>query len=270
MAPIASTQTFDMTDDPSVLSEQEQAEQEAYEIGDRLVSEHEGQLLGKFNSVEDLQQAYEELERRLHSKAQEESHVAAGGNQEDEEGYEEEQEDEPLDEEDSLLSRVFQEADAGEFTEETLEALDGADPRDLINEFLAYREQNQSREVYEMTPEDVVEMKGIVGGEQQYDAMCSWAAENLPPEEVAVFDYVVTELGDPRAVYFAIKALNYSFREAAGYEPELLAGRTPSNSGDYFESHAQLIEALSDPRYEKDPAYRAAVEDKLERSGDLL
>lgn len=252
-----------MTDDPSVLSEQEQAEQEAYEIGDRLVSEHEGQLLGKFNSVEDLQQAYEELERRLHSKAQEEP-------QEGEEDPEEDQEGWPSDEEDSLLSRVFQEADAGEFTEETLEALDGTDPRDLVNEFLAYREQNQPRESYEMTPEDVAEMKSIVGGEQQYDAMCSWAAENLPPEEVEVFDYVVTELGDPRAVYFAIKALNYSFREAAGYEPELLAGRTSSNSGDYFESHAQLIEALSDPRYEKDPAYRAAVEDKLERSGDLL
>lgn len=263
MAPIASTQTFDMTDDPSVLSEQELAEQEAYEIGDRLVSEQEQQLLGKFNSVEDLERAYEELERKLHARGQEEP-------QEDEEGYEEDQEDESPDEEDSLLLRVFQEADSGEFTEETLEALDQVNQRDLVNEFLAYREQSQPREAYEMTSEDVAEMKGLVGGEQQYDAMCAWASENLPAEEIEVFDFVVTELGDPRAVYFAIQALNYRFREAAGYEPELLAGRSPSNRGDYFESHAQLVEALSDPRYEKDPAYRAAVEAKLERSGDLI
>jgi hypothetical protein len=263
MAPIATTSTFDATDDPSVLSEQELAEQEAYEIGDRLVSEHENQLLGKFNSVEELERAYSELERKLSQRGQEEP-------QEDLEEAEEEPEDESPDEEGSLLSRLFQEADEGEFSEETLALIDQTNQRDLINEFLAYREQNQPREAYEMSPQDVADMKGIVGGEQQYEAMCAWASENLPAEEVEVFDYVVTELGDPRAVYFAIQALNYRFREAAGYEPELLGGRAPSNSGDYFESHAQLVEALSDPRYERDPAYRASVEAKLERSGDLI
>lgn len=261
MAPIATTSTFDSTDNLEALSSQEQAEQEAYEIGDRLVSEHEGLLNGKFQTVEELQKAYEELERNFHKKNQQETS--------EEEPQEEEEED--VEEEDgSLLSRLFEEADSGEFSEETLEALDSANPRELVNQFLEYRDQNGPREAYELTPQDVSEMKSIVGGEQQYEAMCSWAAQNLDPQEIEVFDYVVTELGDPRAVYFAIQAMNYKFREAAGYEPRLLSGRSASNKGDGFQSHAQLVAAMNDPRYDRDPAYRASIEARLERSGDLM
>ena len=35
---------------------------------------------------------------------------------------------------------------------------------------------------------------------------------------------------------------------------------------DAFESIAQVTEAMSDPRYDKDPAYRASVEKKIARS----
>ena len=33
-----------------------------------------------------------------------------------------------------------------------------------------------------------------------------------------------------------------------------------------FRSQAELVAAMSDPRYEKDPAYRQDLYDKLERS----
>jgi hypothetical protein len=46
----------------------------------------------------------------------------------------------------------------------------------------------------------------------------------------------------------------------------MLTGSAPRNSGDTFRSQAELVAAMSDPRYDRDPAYRADVADKLERS----
>ena len=48
----------------------------------------------------------------------------------------------------------------------------------------------------------------------------------------------------------------------------MVTGKTaPPESGDEFRSQAQLVEAMSDPRYDSDPAYRQDVIEKLERSG---
>jgi hypothetical protein len=263
--PIATTQTFDSTDNPSNLSAQEADEKESMEIGERLISEQERQLAGKYNSAEELEAAYLALQKKLGEKGAEEEP------QEPQEEAEEPEEVEEVEEDISLLLKISEEAEGGEFSEETLKALEGLSSTDVANMFLAYQERNPAGpQKIELSEQDVAEMKGIVGGEQEYQAMCSWAAENLPPEEVQVFDYVVTELGDPRAVYFAIQAMNYRFREAVGFEPQLLGGRSPSDKGDVFESHAQLVAAMNDPRYDKDPAYRAAVEAKLERSPEVL
>jgi len=258
--PIATTQTFDSTDNEEVLSAQEADEKESLEIGERLTQEQDRLLADKYNSVEELEKAYTELQKKL-------------GQQNSEEEPQEPQEDEEVEESNediSLLLKIAEEAEGGTFSDETIAALEGLSSVDVANMFLAYQEQNSTPAKVELTEQDVAEMKGLVGGEQQYEAMCSWAAENLSPQEVEVFDYVVTELGDPRAVYFAIQAMNYRFREAAGYEPQLLSGRSPSTKGDVFESHAQLVAAMNDPRYDRDPAYRASIEAKLERSSDLI
>ena len=45
----------------------------------------------------------------------------------------------------------------------------------------------------------------------------------------------------------------------------MLTGKKSSPS-DVFKSQAQLVEAMSDPRYENDPAYRAEVIEKLDNS----
>ena len=46
----------------------------------------------------------------------------------------------------------------------------------------------------------------------------------------------------------------------------MLQGKAPSNSRDVFRSQAELVAAMSDPRYESDEAYRADVVEKLDRS----
>ena len=42
--------------------------------------------------------------------------------------------------------------------------------------------------------------------------------------------------------------------------------RHQQNKGDVFRSQAELVRAMSDPRYENDPAYRQDIVEKLDRS----
>ena len=46
----------------------------------------------------------------------------------------------------------------------------------------------------------------------------------------------------------------------------MLSGKSPKTSEDTFRSQAELVKAMSDPRYEDDPAYRQDLIEKLDRS----
>jgi hypothetical protein len=47
----------------------------------------------------------------------------------------------------------------------------------------------------------------------------------------------------------------------------MLTGKAPrSDKGDTFKSQAAVVRAMSDPKYDKDPAYRQEIMEKLERS----
>ncbi len=76
----------------------------------------------------------------------------------------------------------------------------------------------------------------------------------------------VMEKGDPMACFFAVQALKYRFDDASGVEGKMLTGKAPSSGGDTYKSQAQVVEAMSDPKYDNDPAYRREVMKKLERS----
>ena len=51
-----------------------------------------------------------------------------------------------------------------------------------------------------------------------------------------------------------------------GYEGRMLQGKASKTSTDVYQSQAQLVAAMSDPRYDNDPAYRQDVIAKLDRS----
>ena len=46
----------------------------------------------------------------------------------------------------------------------------------------------------------------------------------------------------------------------------MLQGKASADIKEAFRSQAELVAAMDDPRYEKDPAYRQDVERKLENS----
>ena len=105
----------------------------------------------------------------------------------------------------------------------------------------------------------------MVGGEQAYQNMLSWASDNFSQDEVQMYDGVMAS-GDPRAIFFAIQALQSRFSESLGSDGELLTGRDSGSDDDSFQSQAELVAAMNDPRYDRDPAYRKDMMRRLENS----
>ena len=137
---------------------------------------------------------------------------------------------------------------------------------DIADMLLAYRQEagGEQEPQYEISGQDIAELKGVVGGDQDYDNMISWASQNLAPQEIQLYDAVMDK-GDPQAIYFAIQALNYRFKDSVGFEGKMLTG-TAARTTDVFRSQAEVVRAMGDPRYDNDPAYRQDVFNKLERS----
>jgi len=250
--------TYDPSDDPTAIEESEQRDQESYEIGERLEQEQNNLLAGKYRDAEELEQAYIELQRKLGSREPEEP-------TQDEPAEEETQEEEEESIDYSFLNRLAEEADGGEFSQDTLAALENMSASDIADMFLAYRQETgEPQPEYQMSSEDIAEMKGVVGGEQEYNNMISWASQNLSPEEINVYDSVMDK-GDPQAIYFAMQALNYRFKDSVGYEGQMLSGKAAQTT-DVFRSQAEVVRAMGDPRYDNDPAYRQDIFNKLDRS----
>ncbi len=126
-------------------------------------------------------------------------------------------------------------------------------------------EEVEEEEEYEFTDEDVEALQNIVGGPEEYGQIIDWAKDNLSEQEISMYDHVM-ESNDPIAMFFAIRALGNSYENAVGVDGELLTGTASSTPQDVFRSQAEVVQAMSDPRYDSDPAYRQDVYEKLERS----
>ena len=131
----------------------------------------------------------------------------------------------------------------------------------------AYIEQqsNQQAPAYEMSDQDISSIKGLVGGEAEYDTLVSWASDNLEPSSIDGFDSLI-ETGNYKAIELAVAGLAALYDAQFGSEGSMVTGRAPRSDGDSFKSQAEVVTAMSDPRYEKDPAYRQSIIDKLDRS----
>ena len=123
----------------------------------------------------------------------------------------------------------------------------------------------ESSESPDLTDADVNSIKNSAGGEQEYSNLLNWASQNLPRSTVDAFDSLC-DSGDVQSIQLAVSGLKAQYENANGYEGRMLSGKPPRSSGDVFNSQAQVVEAMSDPRYDNDPAFRQEVMNKLERS----
>ena len=241
-------------------------EQESLKVGEEMDNQQEQLLAGKYKDAEELEKAYVELEKKLGSDSKEKTEATEEVS-EPEEGKPEEDKPEEDKPEATILDELWEEANTGkEYKKETLEKLSKMDPTDLANMHLQYRQQNKDQNTSrDLSKQDVEQLQGVVGGAENYKNMMQWAQSNLNKQEVDMFDSVM-ERGDPLAAFFAVRSLAYRYNDTVGYDGKMVTGTAPKTQADGFKSQAQIVEAMSDPRYDNDPAYRLEVMNKLERS----
>lgn len=102
------------------------------------------------------------------------------------------------------------------------------------------------------------------GGEAEYQRLAGWASKALPAERVEAYNRALSA-GEEGAILNALKGLQYDYMMQNGYEPRLVGGRAASDVRG-FESEAQVVAAMKDPRYSgdnPDPAYIREVERRI-------
>ena len=225
-------------------------------VGEKL-AEHEQQLLaGKYQSAEELERGYLELQKRLSSQSNDDTPTEQAT-----EEPEEQEQDEEVDAD--LFDAIMESYRTGEWDESIVDTVSKMDPIDVANMFLEKQGEVQQGEL--ATQEDIDQIQESVGGMDSYRNMIQWAGQNLSENEIAMYDAAMDK-GDPLTMFFAAQALNARYQDAIGYDGEMLTGSAPRNTRDAFRSQAELVAAMSDPRYDKDPAYRQDIAEKLERS----
>ena len=263
--------TYDAGTDTITTSDNLNAdEKDSLIVGEKMEAEQEQLLAGKYKNAEDLEKAYVELQKKLGEKGDETSETTgdtdAVDGEETSEETKETTEDSPAV---SLINEASAEyyANDNKLSPETIEKFSEMSSQDLVNAYLQLQQGQpaQQQTSVDMTDADVNSIKNSVGGEAEYGKLVGWAGENLDKSSIDAFDSIV-ETGNKEAIKLALSGLKSQYDSANGYEGRMLTGKAPNNSADVFKSQAQLVEAMSDPRYDNDPAYRQEVIIKLDRS----
>ena len=277
------TETLTYNNNPDTVSTAENLtadEQDSLEVGTKLVEEQEALLAGKYKNAEELEKAYVELQQKLGSKSDEPEETPEVKDEKEEEVEESDdsddlkvskEKDNKLANDDySLLETLWEEAQT-KYTDETTNKLSELSNEELVNMHLSYRQHVENNYIpqRELSKADIKELQEVAGGPQEYTNMLNWAKTNLEENEIEMFDQVMGR-GDPLSCFFAIQALQYRYEDEEGTSGEtMLTGTAPKESKNIFRSQAEVVAAMSDKRYDNDPAYRQDVMKKLERSPNV-
>ena len=235
-------------------------------------------LAGKYKSVEDLEKAYKELQTKL-SRGESTKPEAEDDSTADDQAADDE--DKPDGDAREIYGDLiggkldeagidFQEMNVRWQQSGTLEAGDydqlaeAGFNKDMVDAYLSGLQYKAAQDTA-LSVKEVTSIKESLGGEAEYNKMIQWAGANLPPEEVEGFNQIINTQ-PMSAVKMAVAGLHARYTAVEGREPRLIGGRASKGSSDKFESTAQLVEAMSDPRYSKDPAYQRKIQEKLGRS----
>ena len=249
-------------------------EQETDAKDEALVNETQGQepvkFAGKYESVEELEKGYAELQKKLsgqeetteevsESKGEETAPANASeiygeyiGSRLDEAGVDYQG-----------MNTKWQET--GQLEDDDYKALEGAGfSKDMVEAYLdgvQYRAEQDSQ----LAAKEVAAIKNEFGGEQVYTEMITWAAANLDKGEVDAFNSML-KTSNPHQIRIAVAGIQAAYMNNAPREPKLVGGRTARADTSKFKSAAQVVAAMNDERYSSDEAYRKEVQEKLGRS----
>mgnify|MGYP003141183779 CR=1 FL=1 len=239
-------------------------EQDSMKVGEALEQQQETLLAGKYKNAEELEKAYVELQKKLGDNKEEETEQASA---------EEKTEEKPqLSEGANLITSASEEyfANGNKLSPETMAKFSSLSSQDLIKAYMEVQsnpefQQQQAAPPAEITSSQINQIKNSAGGEKAYANIVNWAKSNLPQDQIQAFDEVVNT-GSVQAIQLAVSGLKSEYDNANGVEGRMVTGKTAPSRGDVFRSQAELVRAMSDPRYDNDPAYRQDIIEKLDRS----
>jgi Phage T7 capsid assembly protein len=214
----------------------------------------------KFKAGADLAKAYEELEKKLGANKPADDAKPADDKKPEEKSAEEQARDATKSaglDFDKLSDSYWEKGALADTEYAQLEK--AGIPKHLVDSFIAGQQA-----LVDNTRNNVF---NSVGGEESYNSITEWAAENYTPEEIAAFNKTVNGT-DATATLLAVKGLKARYDATVGFEPaDAIKGETAVKRGQpVYRSIAEMEKDMGDPRYQKDPAFRRDVEQKLARS----
>ncbi len=282
---MAETITYDPANDPVAIAEAEARDNETLEQGEKLITEQQNLLAGKYKNAEELEKAYLELQKKQGESSTEEPQAETTEEPElqfytDDGSVNYDTAKEVYGEQ---LSDTFQKAEIdpfemntyfqennGTLSDDMYGKLEQAGlSKNLVDSYLeGVRQQTgmqQQAEAPILSDAEVAEVHGIAGGKDGYEQLMNWASDNMSDADAKNFDEVI-ETGNKAAVTFAVKALMGQYEDAVGRDSNLVQGKASDNSGDVYRSMAEVVRDMNNPEYDRDPAVRLDVQRKLERS----
>ena len=207
-------------------------------------------IAGKFNSNEELERAYLELEKKMHSPS-------------DDVQQEQPAEEAPATEENqqNIKSAFDDLMKSGELTDEVVQKFEAAGiPREMVEKVAELEEYKADKQV--------AEIQNAAGSVEEYKELLSWASTNLPEEEIDTFNSIV-EKGTHQELKFAVT--NLSARKNGGKaerQSNLIKADSDASSPSEFgyKSQAHMLADIGNPLYKTDPSFRDRVLEKASKS----
>lgn len=148
--------------------------------------------------------------------------------------------------------------ESGDISSRTLANLVNAGyPKEVIQSFIDGQkaiEERFTNAVYD-----------TAGGEQEYFKLTQWAAQNLPESSVRAFNKAL-DSNDIDLISLMVQGIRSKMVATRGTSNPTIMGGSGGNASSAskgFASKQEMIQAMSDPKYGRDPAYTRSVEQKM-------
>ena len=240
------------------------------------LKDENGLYAGKFKSVEDLANSYQELQGKLGQPKEETAETST-----EEEPKAEETTDKKEDSDFNAaeiygegLADVLDKAgidaqdinsrfqESGEISEDDYSKLGEAGfSKGVIDSYLAGIKA-QASNVTQVQQQQIDSMIAAVGGETEYSKITNWATQNLDQAQIEGFNATL-ETNNAAQIQLAVQGLQAQYNNAMGTEPNLVSGKSGQSGVTPYRSTAEVVTAMKDPRYGKDVSYTENVQSRL-------
>lgn len=207
---------------------------------------------GKYDSIEDLERGYTELLAKM-SGSQKASKDDAPPSPQDADDAQPTPETNDLD----IASYEKTYLEHGALTEDQYaELAKRGIGKEMVTEFIELRQAEANRLV--------AQVYDVVGGKQAWDEMTTWAQANWSQSDIDAFNAAM-DTNNMDVIKMAVEKLA---AQAPKAPTALVQGSNSGGAvdGSIYSDKAQLHRDQADERYQTDPAFRQAVEDKVRRT----